>query len=93
MTVFVSDHYVLRKGDNIQAYSIYSVRHYSKVENDNIKKIIAPVNKPLRIDESENVCHMLTTDWLTDCLTAWLYVLNIKTVSHGWEFNALFILS
>lgn len=28
-----------------------------------------------------------------DWQTAWLYVLNIKTVSHGWEFNGLFILS
>ena len=37
MTIYMSDYYVLRKGDNIQAYNIYSVRRYSKVEND-IKK-------------------------------------------------------
>jgi transcriptional regulator of NAD metabolism len=67
MTVFVSDNYVLRMGDNIQAYSIYSVRRYSKVENDIfLKKIIASVNKPLKINESEYVCHTLTTDRLPD---------------------------
>lgn len=35
MAVFMSDHYVLSKGDDIQAYSIYLVHHYSKAEIDN----------------------------------------------------------
>jgi hypothetical protein len=50
------DYYALSKGDNIQAYSIYSVCHY-KVEIDNIflKQFIAPVKKPFK-NQRVQVC-------------------------------------
>jgi hypothetical protein len=61
VAVIVSDYYALSKGDNIQAYIIYSVFYYYKDEIDNIflKQFIAPVKKLLKINESKYVCHML----------------------------------